>query len=130
MRTQFLAATRQGTGVASAPPVSIASRGSRRFAFIPLGIGGAGLVAGAVCLGLAEGAWQQVTAGGKGSLQFTQAQEISAGGKTLQTVGAAFVIVGLAAAVAGVGLLVFGSPDETRATIALAPNGVLLTGSF
>lgn len=102
-----------------------------RFFPVPLAIGGVSLAAGFVFLGLSQLAWSTLTAGGQGSLALTQAEGIARDGKTFQLLSATFLTVGAAAAIAGFGLLVFGSePSAPSASIALSSNGFVVTGSF
>jgi hypothetical protein len=132
LRFQFLTALGRPPGTAVAT-VSASGGGSRRFFPIPFAIGGASLVAGIACLVLSEGAWQRLTSIGA-TPRYTQMQAaaIANEGKVFQTAGATLVTVGVAAAVAGVGLLLFGSSGSSQptATLGVSTNGAFVAGTF
>ncbi|MBS1152257.1 MAG: hypothetical protein H6Q89_3955 [Myxococcaceae bacterium] len=131
LRAQFLTALGRAPGPEAVEAVS--TGGSRRFFPVPLAIGGACLAAGLVFLFLSDGAWQRLTSGAPGSLTQAQAVGVARDGQLFQVLGATLVTVGVAAAVGGFGLLLFGSPPggaQPSASLGLAPNGVVVAGSF
>ncbi len=114
LRAQFYAsmgveAPPQLVGVA---PTAAKSKGTRRFFPIPVALGGASLITGVVFLALSESSYQQLTRGTPGMFSLSSAEVIAGTGSTFQTVGAVLVSVGVAALVAGVALLLFGSRPE------------------
>jgi hypothetical protein len=114
-------------------PVSVSAsggRGARRFAPIPLAIAAAGLALGTLFLALAENDWRRISAGMPGSLEIGDAQAIGSEGKGFQVTGAVLLCVGAAAAVAGLGLMIFGAPDAAHAQLSVTPGGVAVVGSF
>ena len=114
LRQQFYASQ----GLVAPPPLieleppAPKSRGTRRFFPIPLVVGGAGVITGAVFLGLAESSYQQLVSGMPNTQTLQSAEIVASNGKMFQTVGAVVLGIGLAALVAGVALLIFGSAPE------------------
>jgi hypothetical protein len=99
-----------------APPPQVQvelDRGTRRFFPIPLAVGGAALVAGAVLFGLSEGDYQQLTAGPPHTVSSQSGASLASAGQTFQTAGWVTAVAGAAFLVAGVALLLFGSRGDT-----------------
>jgi hypothetical protein len=88
------------------------NRGTRRWFPIPLVVGGASLVGGAALFALAGSTYQQLAHGTPMSILATEAPAIAETGKLYQTLSAVFITVGIAAVVAAVAVLVFGSRGD------------------
>jgi hypothetical protein len=95
-------------------------------------VGGALLVgAGALCLGLSRGDYAQLDPSQPpATLTETQANEIAARGKGLQTAAVVLFAVGAAAAVSAAGIAVFGTETRVIATVTPEGGAFSIAGSF
>lgn len=108
------------TSLGRPPPVSLEERqGPRRWAWLPLSIGAATLVAGAICLGVSLNARSQLSTGTPGA----DGLQLKSLGETTEPL--AVVGLGLgAAALAGAAVLFFlGSDAQATPSVALTGHG-------
>jgi hypothetical protein len=115
LRRQFYASLGE---TPPAPPGSDAvvvrpmNRGMRRWFPIPLVVGAASLVGSGALFALAKSRYDQLTQGNPMSIMASELPSLVEGGKLYQTLGAVFVTVGIAAVIAAVAVLVFGSKGD------------------
>jgi tetratricopeptide (TPR) repeat protein len=107
-------------------PVEQPSRGVRRFAWIPLVAGVALGGAGAYAYSQSESRFSSLEGG---NIPLATANQYKSEGPTYQT--AALILAGAgAAALITSGVMFFAGAPNTQVTLAPAPNGVVVVGSF
>jgi tetratricopeptide (TPR) repeat protein len=127
-------ASRESTEVSKAPPAAKPSSKKRVGPWVMLGSGAAGIVAGAVLMGLGVSKAHEVTDATVGA-HWSQLKDTGDKANMLWGVGLAATAVGLAAVGGGVAWALMGSSDEepsadTTLSLRVGPASLALEGAF